>query len=170
MTSPVADRRPRTSVADAQDVQARAVAAAQGLALMVADSLRAMYDDAVYLVFYRDDYERPELAAIRDVEGRTVCDLTGHRIPVALHDGTLRSAWGDFDPQNPKDLQHLVALMDSLGGEFDDLPEELCAYGDAEWTQCLPLSPHATFAGPRTGGPRRLRPYGTHRCDTVPAP
>ncbi|MEU1307747.1 hypothetical protein ABZ419_02460 [Streptomyces cinnamoneus] len=165
MTSPIADPRPRISVADAQHVEAQAIATVRGLALMVADTLRAMYDDAVYLVFYRDEYDRPELAGLRDVEGRTVCDLTGDRIPAALNDGELRAAWGSLDPQNTKDLQHLIALMDSLGGEFDDLREELCHYGDAEWTQCLPLSPHATVGGPRTAGPRHLRPYGTHHAD-----
>ncbi|WP_116211547.1 hypothetical protein [Streptomyces olivoreticuli] len=167
MTSPTADPRPRVSVADAQHADAQATAAARGLALMVADTLRAMYADAVYLVFYRDDYDRPELAGIRDVEGKTVCDLTADRIPTALNDDALRAAWGSLDPQNPKDLQHLVALMDSLGGEFDDLPDELGIYGDAESTQCLPLSRHATLGGPRTPGPRHLRPYGAHHSDTT---
>ncbi|MFC4512156.1 hypothetical protein [Streptomyces ehimensis] len=171
MASSTADPRPRVSVADAQRVEAQAAATVRGLALMVADTLRAMYDDAVYLVFYWDDShdDRPVLIGIRDVEGKTVCDLTGDRIPVALNDDALRAAWGDLDPQSPEDLQQLVALMDSLGGEFDDLPEGLCHYRDAEWTQCLPLSPHATLYGPRTPGPRHLRPYGTHGSDATAA-
>ncbi|MFI0912540.1 hypothetical protein [Streptomyces abikoensis] len=168
MTSSITDPRPRISVAEAQRVELQAVTTARGLALMVADTLRAMYQDAAYLVFSWNG-DVPALVALRDTEGRNVCDLTRRRIPALLEDGTLRVAWGEFDPQDTEHLEHLIAMMDSLGGEFDDLPEEQRTPGDAEWTQCLSLSPNATFDGSRAPGPRRLRPYGSHRADIASA-
>lgn len=155
-----------STVADLQRITAASRATAHGLALLVADTLRAQYPQAAYLVISRDDCPHAHIEGIRDLQGKVLCDFPGGRIPAELAQGPLRTAWAPLDPQDAMDLLTLVQRMEGLGGTFDTLPDEAVDEGDSESVQCLLLSPSAVPEFWDTGDDRwRLRPYSAPRPD-----
>jgi hypothetical protein len=151
---------------------------AQGLALLIADTLRAQVPGAAYLVFHINDSYDAETG--RDLELHSVRAADG----VALHgfhdplpgldtdrDRELVHAWQDAGlPRTDSDLAALMQPMRAAGLVLDDYPEQLHMYGhpvygnDAEHSLCMLLSDSAhpeQWDLQEVFGPRLLRPYGT---------
>lgn len=151
---------------------------AQGLALLIADTLRAQIPGAAYLVFHVDDsYDAEtgrdlELHSVRAADGtvlHTFHDLLP--VPDAGRHREIARAWRDARlPRTGQDLAGLMQPMRAAGLVFDDYPEQLHLYGhpvlgnDPEHVLCMLLSDSAhpeQWDLKDVFGPRLLRPYGT---------
>ncbi|MER5985607.1 hypothetical protein [Streptomyces sp. NPDC001787] len=151
---------------------------AQGLALLIADTLRAQIPDAAYLVFHiNDSYDAEtgrdlELHSIRAADGSILhhfhdplpeLDADRHR--------ELIHVWQAAGlPRTRDDLTNLLQPMRAAGLVLDNYPEQFHLYGhpffgnDAEQPVCMLLSDSAhpeQWDLLDVFGPRLLRPYGT---------
>ncbi|MFJ6437869.1 hypothetical protein [Streptomyces sp. NPDC091416] len=151
---------------------------AQGLALLIADTLRAQVPDAAYLVFHvNDSYDTEtgldlEVHSLRAADGTVLHPL---REPLPLpHTGRHREVGHDWLnnrlPRTADDLAALMQPMRAAGLVFDDYPEQFHLYGhpdlgnDPEHVLCMLLSDSAhpeQWDLKRVFGDQLLRPYGT---------
>ncbi|MEU5958273.1 hypothetical protein [Streptomyces sp. NPDC047525] len=161
---------PYATLDDWEQAKAAVHAAGDRMARMIADTLRAMFPTAAYLVLYRGEYD-DELHphSIRDEHGGILWDFPGfpgfEPFPLTIPDGPLRAAWGDKDPQTPGHLAGLVLSLDAFGCGFDTVPNDLPFHGDDpdQCEPCLLLSDRARPGVWDFG--RVMRPYSAARPD-----
>ncbi|WP_329155766.1 hypothetical protein OIU91_41135 (plasmid) [Streptomyces sp. NBC_01456] len=152
---------------------------AQGLALLIADTLRAQIPGAAYLVFHiNDSYEAEtgrdlELHSVRGTDGRVLHGFRDDSLPGLGLDRhrELVHAWRDAGlPRTGADLNALMQPMRAAGLVLDDYPEPLylqghpCYRNDTEHLLCMLLSDSAhpeQWDLQEVFGPQLLRPYGT---------
>ncbi|MET9778606.1 hypothetical protein ABZ023_30880 [Streptomyces sp. NPDC006367] len=139
------------------------------MAHLVADTLRAQFPQAAYLVLWIDP-ER-DLAtdlfpsSIRDGEGKILTDFTdADSLPPLPARHPLRARWGSHDPADAFQIRHVLRTLRVSGAVFDDFPEDLRNEGDGEGEiPCLLLSPQARPERWETENEdhreRLLRPY-----------
>ncbi|WP_159399785.1 hypothetical protein [Streptomyces alboflavus] len=151
---------------------------AQGLVLLLADTLRAQLPDAAYLVFHiNDSYDTEtgrdlQLHSVRAADGTVLHDFRSPLpdLDAERHRG-LAFQWRDGRPPRTEgDLGTLMQQLRAAGLILDTYPEQLHLYDhkdygcDTEQTMCMLL---ADSAHPEQWdlrdvfGTQLLRPYGT---------
>ncbi|MFF7250472.1 hypothetical protein ACFZBU_42155 [Embleya sp. NPDC008237] len=152
--------------------EARFQVAADALARLLADTLRAIHPAAHYLVFslehrLGEDRADIDLAYMLGADGRLVqdMDMPNDPTPGPLPEH-LRAAWGR--PPGYEDFVETIRQLHGRGFLFDELPRAEHrlpqAPRGADYMYCLRLTPHALaahFHGRRSAGTRyrRLQPY-----------
>lgn len=123
-------------------------AAAQDVARLVADTLRAQFPQAAYFVL-EIDYDRDPATdlfpdSIRDAQGQILTDFESPRLPPLPATDPLRARWGSHDPADLFQVRHVLRTLRLSGGAFDDFPEDLRNDNDDEgYIPCLLLSEQA---------------------------
>ncbi|MEU5436489.1 hypothetical protein AB0G73_24350 [Streptomyces sp. NPDC020719] len=122
-------------------------AAAQDIARLIAETLRAQFPAAAYLAMTiegeREAFTQLFPHSVRDAAGGILCDFEDHLLPPVAHSSPLNTAWGKLSPRDPFDLRTVLRLLFHGGGQFDDYPENLRIEGDEPegvWMPCLLLS------------------------------
>ncbi|MGW2421476.1 hypothetical protein ACWC0C_19880 [Streptomyces sp. NPDC001709] len=148
-------------------------AAAQGVARLIADTLRVQFPQAAYLVLWID-HERDTATdlfpdSIRDAGGRILTDFTeADPLPPLPGAHPLRALWGSHEPADVFQVRHLLRTLRLGGGDFDNFPEDLRNDQDDEGDiPCLLLSgearPERWEAEDEDHSERLLRPYTAPR-------
>ncbi|MGW2657035.1 hypothetical protein ACWC1D_25685 [Streptomyces sp. NPDC001478] len=143
-------------------------AAARDVARLVADTLRAQFLGAAYLVLCIDHYRELDTdlfpASIRDAEGTILTDFESAELPPLPAGDELRALWSGHDPADAFQVRHVLRTLRVSGAAFDDFPEDLRIEGDADgYIPCLLLSSQARPEwweyGDEDYRERLLRPY-----------
>lgn len=139
--------------------------AAQDVARLIANTIRAQFDGAAFLVLNIDEDmgERdielfPE--DIRDADGVILYDFESAVLPAV--NAELSRKWGDLNPRDAFNLRWLLRQLYIAGVEFDALPLDLMLDHDPDPSPCLLLSerarPRVWKQSVHSGG-RLMRPY-----------
>ncbi|MFF4276198.1 hypothetical protein [Streptomyces sp. NPDC001536] len=142
------------------------------LARTLADTLRALYPSAAYLVMERDEHN-DDLSphSIRDDQGKILYRFSyewprdgyppyENRLPDTFR--LMRAVWDPYDPENPAHVAELIDQLQRFGCLFDHMPHDLPAPDNPNRREpCLLLSETARPERWEAGGV--LRPYSAPR-------
>ncbi|MFI6340742.1 hypothetical protein [Streptomyces sp. NPDC050535] len=143
-------------------------AAANALALLIADTLSAQYcGAAAYLVLEEDPFNGSmTLHSVLAGDGRALFEFGDDyaRLPALPQSSPLADAWGCLDPADPRALFKAVQGLHQAGSLFDQLPIDLPGdtATDPEDSCCLLLSKEArpeNWDVARAHASRLVRPY-----------
>jgi len=117
-------------------------------ARLIADTLRAQFPGAAYLVLSIDPESRissdlfPE--SVRDARGKILTDFDDHRLLPVPADSAVSAAWCGTQPCNAFHLRSILRALRVSGGTFDDFPEDLRAPHEGDsFLPCMLLSEQA---------------------------